>query len=164
MTTYKRNSHCSFCGTALPISPSFPKKCSHCENTTYLNPLPVAVALVPVDGGLLVVRRNIEPKKGMLALPGGFIDIGESWQAAAVREVYEETGMQLDTATVSLFDTLSAPDGTVLVFGLFAPATPLKLPSFEANHETQEICVIQADVAELAFPLHTIVMKKYFKI
>jgi ADP-ribose pyrophosphatase YjhB (NUDIX family) len=161
MTTYKRNTYCSFCGTAFNLE-IYPKKCETCSNTTYINPLPIAVALVPIGKGLLAVRRNIEPKKGMIALAGGFIELGESWQAAAVREVWEETGIKLDIETVSLFDTLSAPDGTVLVFGLFSPKNLMELPNFQSNSETQEICIIDENTEELAFPLHTQVMKKYF--
>jgi len=164
MTTYQRNTYCSFCGTSLPTLINFPKKCLQCTNVIYLNPLPVAVAIVPIENGILAVRRNIEPQKGLLALPGGFIEVGESWQVAAAREVYEETGLLVDSTTVILFDTLSAPDGTVLIFGLFAPHSPLQLPNFTANKETQELCIIDSAVDELAFPLHTQVMKKYFDL
>jgi len=38
--------------------------------------------LIPVHDGLLFVRRGIEPRKGKLALPGGFINLGETWQEA----------------------------------------------------------------------------------
>jgi 8-oxo-dGTP pyrophosphatase MutT (NUDIX family) len=40
-----------------------------------------------------VVRRAIPPARDTLALPGGFIDYGESWQNAAARELREETGI-----------------------------------------------------------------------
>jgi ADP-ribose pyrophosphatase YjhB (NUDIX family) len=157
----KKDSFCSFCGNAFAVGMAYPKRCT-CGNTTYINPAPVAVALVPVNDGLLAVRRNIEPKKGMLALPGGFIDVGETWQQAVVRELREETNITLDIATVSHFATLSAPDGTLLVFGLFSLQKPVELSVFQANSETQEICVIDKHTPSLAFPLHTEVMKKYF--
>ncbi len=62
---------------------------------SFLNPLPVAVMLVPAAGGLVVIRRGIEPAKGLLALPGGYINLGESWQQAAARELFEETGIRV---------------------------------------------------------------------
>src|SRR6476659_9743246 len=51
---------------------------------SWANPLPVSVVLVPVDGGLLLVRRAIPPV-GQLALPGGYINLGESWEEAGAR-------------------------------------------------------------------------------
>lgn len=44
---------------------------------------------------LLVVERKSEPYKGMWALPGGFIDYNEDPEAAAIRELHEETGIKL---------------------------------------------------------------------
>ncbi|MFF0310706.1 NUDIX domain-containing protein [Streptosporangium sp. NPDC004379] len=160
MTT-TRNSHCSFCGAAYAPGQPWPRTCPACGNTSYLNPLPVAVMLLPVDDGLLVVRRGVEPRLGSLALPGGFIDLGESWQQAAVRELREETGVVVDAADVRLFDVHSAPDGTVLVFALGPRIGAAGLPPVTPTAETTEWLVADGP-RELAFPLHTRVMAEYF--
>lgn len=76
----KKDSFCSFCG-AQHTDEVYPKNCKNCQIITYLNPLPVAVVLLPVENELLVIRRNIPPV-GRLALPGGFIEVGETWQKA----------------------------------------------------------------------------------
>ncbi|MBG0832606.1 NUDIX domain-containing protein [Planomonospora sp. ID67723] len=159
MTT--RNSHCSFCGTAYAPGQAWPRTCSGCGNTAYLNPLPVAVMVLPVDEGLLVVRRAVEPHRGGLALPGGFIDMGESWQQAAVRELREETGVVVGADEVRLFDVLSAPDGTVLIFGLGPRTGSASLPPVVPTAETTEWLLIDRP-RELAFPLHTRIAAKYF--
>lgn len=156
-----RNAHCSYCGHPFEAAQPWPRQCAACQQTSYVNPLPVAVLLVPVDDGLLVVRRSIEPRKGLLALPGGFIGLGETWQAAGAREVWEETGLHLDPAEVQDFCALSAPEGMLLVFGLAAPRTSADLPPFEANPEASERLVLSAPT-ELAFPLHTEAMQRYF--
>jgi len=127
--------------------------------TSYLNPKPVAVAVQPVGPGLLVVRRGIPPAQDLLALPGGYIDVGETWQVAAARELAEETGLTADPAAVRLFDTLSAPDGTVLVFGLL-PAID-ELPAFVPNEETLSLEVL-TEPAPLGFDLHTLVAGRWF--
>lgn len=158
---YKRNSHCSFCGQAFNAEQPWPRKCNNCQNTTFLNPTPVAVILLPVDGGLYTIRRNIEPKKGMLALPGGYINLGESWQQAAARELYEESGVKIDASEVTLFNVLSAPDGTVLVFGLAKGCTAQDLSTFVASEETTESAII-TEPQDLAFPLHSQVVREFF--
>ncbi|MCC6996721.1 MAG: NUDIX domain-containing protein, partial [Deltaproteobacteria bacterium] len=106
---------------------------------------------------------GIEPHIGKLALPGGYINLGESWQRAATREVEEETGLVVDTAGVRDFRVLSAPDGTVLVFGTAGalPANALDVAAFEPSHETSELCIVRAP-QELAFPLHTQVLAEWF--
>jgi len=50
--------------------------------------------LVVVDGKLVAIRRGNDPFRGMPALPGGFIELGETTVAAVVREVREETGLE----------------------------------------------------------------------
>ncbi|WP_228183220.1 NUDIX domain-containing protein [Streptomyces anulatus] len=158
---YVRDSHCGTCGaayTALPSVGAWPRTCAHCGTTAYRNPLPVAVALLPVTGphatGLVVITRTIQPQKGGTALPGGFIDHAEDWRAAVVRELREETGIEAAAEDVSLADTLSDTAGHLLVFGLL-PARPLaSLPPSVPTDETSGYGVLYRP-RPLAFPLHT---------
>ena len=155
-------SHCSWCGAAYAPDQAWPRICVACGNANYRNPLPVSVVLLPVDDGLLTVRRAIEPRRGEIALPGGFINLGESWQVAGAREMFEETGIVLDPAEIQDFRTRSAPDGTVLVFGLAQPRHSADLPVFVANHETSELVIIRT-AQPLAFPLHTAAAAAWFE-
>ena len=50
-------------------------------------------AAVMKEGRILLVKRKYPPKKGMWAIPGGSVMLGESLQAAAEREIMEETGL-----------------------------------------------------------------------
>jgi ADP-ribose pyrophosphatase YjhB (NUDIX family) len=156
-----KNAYCGYCGTSFPENMAFPRTCVSCANITYLNPLPVAVLLLPIDNGLLTIRRALEPGQGELALPGGFINLGESWQAAAVRELEEETGIRIDADEVRDFRVLSAPDGTVLVFGLAHGRRAAELPPFSLSEETTEVTVVYGPTP-LAFSLHTRVVAEYF--
>jgi ADP-ribose pyrophosphatase YjhB (NUDIX family) len=160
--TAKKHSHCSWCGVAYGDGLAWPRTCAGCGSISYLNPLPVAVLLVPVDGGLLCVRRSIEPQVGLLALPGGFIEVDETWQEAAARELMEEAGIAIDPADVRMFDALSDPrGGYLLVFGLAPALTADSLPTFVPTPEASERVVIPAP-QELAFPLHTRAASAYF--
>jgi ADP-ribose pyrophosphatase YjhB (NUDIX family) len=77
--------------------------------------------LLPVDGGLLCVRRSIEPALGELALPGGFLEVNETWQEGCVRELFEETGIRTGVEEVELFGVYNdTRAGFLLVFGLAA--------------------------------------------
>lgn len=155
--------HCAYCGQPF-TSDGWPKTCSGCERTTWKNPTPVAVMLVPVRDplGLIVIRRGIEPQIGSLALPGGYVDWEEDWRAAGAREVREETGIELDPESIGAFDVASPPDGrTVLIFGIAPPLRRDALPAFAPTPETTERTIIEAPEA-MAFPLHTAAVEQFF--
>jgi ADP-ribose pyrophosphatase YjhB (NUDIX family) len=163
MTVRRKNSHCSYCGQPFADAQPWPRTCAPCGNITYANPVPVAITLVPVDGGVLCIRRTIEPAIGEVALPGGFMEVHETWQEGCVRELREETGVVIDVDEVQLFRAYSAAsEGFLLLFGLAAPRRLQDLPAFVHNEETSEMIVVQQP-QELAFPLHTRVLREYFQ-
>lgn len=159
-----RFKHCTFCGARYTPAQPWPRRCAACGETSYRNPTPVAVAVQPVGGGLLVVRRAIPPAIDQLALPGGFIDYGESWQHAAARELREETGLTADPATARLYDAVSAPDGTLLIFALFPPlSSAADMPEPTPNDETHGWEILSGP-AELGFSIHTAVAERFFAV
>ncbi|GAA2598441.1 NUDIX domain-containing protein [Winogradskya consettensis] len=156
-----RYAHCTFCGARFPPGQPWPRRCGACGETSYLNPKPVAVALQPVGSGLLVIRRAVPPAVGSLALPGGYIDAAESWQQAASRELLEETGVSSDPDAIRLFDARSAPDGTLLIFGLLPGlASAADLPA-HTDSETAGREVLERP-APLGFDLHTQAANRWF--
>jgi ADP-ribose pyrophosphatase YjhB (NUDIX family) len=85
------------------------------------NPLPVVVMIVPTAAGVLLVRRGLPDGRGRLALPGGFQEVGETWQEAGCRETFEETGIALSPAKVRIFDIDTVENGTRnLIYGVYA--------------------------------------------
>ena len=162
MTHQRIHTHCSYCGAPFPPDQSWPRTCPACANISYRNPTPVAVVLLPVGSGLLVVRRGINPGKGGLALPGGFINYGETWQQAAARELQEETGVVIPPETITPIWVASAPDSTLIVFGLAQPASPEALKSLHPGDETEEVLVVDRPVP-CVFSLHQELIHRYFE-
>ncbi len=156
----ERNSHCSFCGARFVAAQPWPRRCRACGNTSYLNPPPVVVVLLPVAEGLVVIRRNIEPQKGTLTLPGGYLDVGETWQEGAKRELREETGIEIAGSAIRLYDVMNGLDDTLVIFGLAGRQSAGVLRPF-SSAETQEVVLIEEPV-ELGFPMHTEVVERFF--
>lgn len=158
--TGTKNSHCSYCGSRFADNGPWPRRCRVCGNKTYLNPLPVVVVLLPVDNGIVTVRRNIEPCRGTLTLPGGYLDCGETWQEGARRELLEETGIDILTDDISLYDVANGLDETLVILGLAVKQPRSCLKSF-TSAETQEVVLIDRPI-ELGFPLHNLAVLRYF--
>jgi ADP-ribose pyrophosphatase YjhB (NUDIX family) len=125
------------------------------------------VTLVPIDDGLVVIRRSIEPARGRLALPGGYIDMGESWQEAAIRELREETGIEAPLSRVSLYTVETALNtNCMLVFAVVDLEVGVDdLPAFEVTDETDERVILgRHDVGQLAFSTHQKIASAWFDV
>ncbi len=90
--------YCPKCAAPSIAIGSVPFKCSGCGFANFFGPVAAVGGLVVNDmGELLLVRRARDPGKGKWGLPGGFVDRGESIEAALVREIREETQLVVTT-------------------------------------------------------------------
>ena len=69
--------------------------CPGCDFIFYLDPKVAACTICMLDGGIVLLKRGIEPQMGKWVFPGGFVDRGEPVADAAIRETREETNLKV---------------------------------------------------------------------
>ena len=74
--------------------------CEECSFIFYLGPKLVAAVIFELDGRIVLTRRAIHPGYGKWTFPGGFVDRGETAEAAAKREAREEVGVELELGEI----------------------------------------------------------------
>ncbi len=112
--------------------------------------------VIPSEGGIVLIRRASDPFEGQWALPGGFVEIGETVEAAATREAAEETGLAVEIA--GLVGVYSEPDrdprGHNVSVAFLARVVGGDLI---AATDAAEVAVLDPDSVELAFDHRTII-------
>jgi 8-oxo-dGTP diphosphatase len=117
--------YCARCGSSLTLRaatlvPQHEKEqhpllvCTNasCGRVTYRNAKPCAGVLIERDGQLLMVQRAVEPFKDMWDIPGGFLQEWEHPTECALREVREETGLEVELiALLGIFVDTYGSDG-----------------------------------------------------
>ncbi|MCP4138052.1 MAG: NUDIX domain-containing protein [bacterium] len=89
--------HCPRCGHS-PFTHDGKNSflCGSCSFNYYINPSGAVVAIIKnSQGKILLTRRGIDPLKGTLDLPGGFVDLMESGEDALKREIREELNLEI---------------------------------------------------------------------
>ena len=92
--------YCPKCGSSHFVEDTEKsKKCENCGFEYFLNPsAAVAAFILNRNGEILIECRKKDPAKGMYDLPGGFVDVRETAENAIVREVMEETSLNVTDA------------------------------------------------------------------
>ena len=141
---------CPHCGAALYVrmTEGRPRRvCSQCGCVHYEQLKVGAGALLERAGRLLLVRRTREPFRGCWNLPAGYVEADEPPEEAAVREVREETGLEVvaeGLAGVYFFADDPRGNGILIVYrgretgGRLAASAEGAAPTFFAHHELPE--------------------------
>jgi ADP-ribose pyrophosphatase YjhB (NUDIX family) len=87
--------------------------CPGCDFIFYLDPKVAACTICTLEGGIVLLKRGIEPQRGKWVFPGGFVDRGESVQVAAIRETLEEVNLRV--SLTGILDVYSFPGNDVVV-------------------------------------------------
>ena len=136
--------------------------CQKCTLINYRNPVPVVACLsLDTNGHLLLIRRGITPCKGRWALPGGFIELGESPEEAGERELFEETGLKgRFSSVIGVCTQKSANYGYVLIVGVsFELSSTDLIPGDDAD----DAAFFSLDnIPEIPFSCHNTLIQRFF--
>jgi len=106
--------------------------------------------VIPSDEGVVLIRRGSEPFEGQWALPGGFVEVGETVKEAAVREAAEEAGLAVEISP--LIGVYSDPDrdprGHNVSIAFLAQVLSGQM---QAASDASEVDVLDPETVELAF-------------
>lgn len=151
---------CPACARPRGDAPGLsPFRCDGCGFTYYFNAaISAAVFLRRDDGRVLFIRRARDPGKGMLAPPGGFVDVGERVEDALRREVREEVGLETGTADFlgSFPNQYHYRDVTYPVLDVFFTATAIRPETATALEDVDGVVWLdpmrEVTPEEVAFP------------
>jgi ADP-ribose pyrophosphatase YjhB (NUDIX family) len=137
--------------------------CPDCGYVFYLTPAPVTCVLVERDGALLLVRRRYPPREGRWCLPAGFVEVDESPRESAVREVREETG--LDVEITALIDCWASDEDPRTPVVSFAFAARVIGGSLEPGDDAEEARFFErGSIPEtIAFSTHRDLIRRRFE-
>ena len=161
----RAKTHCHHCGHPLVTRryEGWPRPfCENCREPIYENPVPATCVVVSDDRKrVLLVKRSVEPKKGFWCLPGGFMELGETPEAAALRELSEETG--LTGAIEGLLGVLSNPSDqyhTVLMVGYRVTSFTGRL--YAGDDASDAGWFERSDLPDIAFKSHKTFLEIHF--
>ena len=157
---------CSNCGRPVHLAiPSGDHKsryiCDSCNTVHYENPRMIVGCLPRWEDKVLLCKRSNEPRSGKWTLPAGFLENGESVEAGALRETWEETNAEVEI--VRLLSLYSIPSiGQVYLFFL----ADLKNLDFHPGVETEITALFREDEIpwdEISFNSVKFTLERYFQ-
>jgi ADP-ribose pyrophosphatase YjhB (NUDIX family) len=143
-------SYCPYCAGPLierDLEGRSRRACSKCGRIMYRNPVPAAGCAVEQDGRLLLAKRKHAPWAEHWYFPSGFVEYDEDVEETARREVFEETGLVVETEGVfgafSYFDD-PRKNGIIILFrarvtgGILTPGDDASEAALFAPNELPE--------------------------
>jgi ADP-ribose pyrophosphatase YjhB (NUDIX family) len=135
--------------------------CTACEYVFYLDPKVAACTICLVDGGIVLLRRAIEPQYGKWVFPGGFVDRGEQVADAAVRETREEVNLRVGVS--GILDAYSFPGSPVVVIVYAAEVLGGELMAGDESLEVRVFAPEDLPWDDLAFDSTRAALRDYVR-
>jgi ADP-ribose pyrophosphatase YjhB (NUDIX family) len=156
---------CSHCGSRViskvPDGDHLPRfVCTSCGTIHYKNPL-LVLGCVPVwEDKILLCRRAIEPRRGFWTVPAGFMENGETMEAAAARECHEEALARVEIGSLLAVVNVTHAGQVHVMF-----RARLEAPEFAPGTESLEVGLYdesQIPWTDLAFPSGEFTLRRFF--
>ena len=155
---------CSHCGQSLvieiPVGDHAPRHVCHgCGTIHYQNPKLVVGSVPEFEGRILLCKRGIEPRLGYWAIPGGFLENGETLEAGAAREAQEEAHIDVEIGSLLLVANVTHANQVHVFF-----RSRMRTPHFATTPESLEVRLVDIkDIpwADLAFPSTEAALRHY---
>ncbi len=135
--------------------------CTGCMFVMYLNPKVAAGTVVEYEGGIVLLRREIDPRAGFWVHPGGFVDRGETLEQAAKRETREEVGLEVEIT--GLLGAFSFHDSEVVVVTFAAQHVSGEPAVGDESLEVHAFDPRDIPWDELAFPSTRLALEEYLR-
>jgi ADP-ribose pyrophosphatase YjhB (NUDIX family) len=150
--------HCPRCGSASYRIEGTSFACEKCQFLYFFNPAAAAGAFLKhARKGWLFIRRARDPARHKLALPGGFIEVGETAEAGLRREIFEEVGVTVPKLTYLCsqpnsygYREILYPVLDLFYIGRISRASAIR--PLEDVAEIEWVQTLDVDPAEIAFP------------
>jgi 8-oxo-dGTP diphosphatase len=159
--------HCPLCGTQLALKEKGGRHrpaCPNCRFVQFRNPSPGAVVLIEEDGQVLLGRRSGSYGEGKWCLPQGFIEFDEDFLTAAIREVKEETGIDVEIRSIlSVVSNFLSPGLHTLAIVLLARVVGGALCAAD-DLEAVEWYPLAGPLPEMAFEADAHICERYYTI
>jgi 8-oxo-dGTP diphosphatase len=156
--------YCPVCGAALAqtLMGGKPRPaCPACGFVVFIDPKVVTVVVVRQGGRLLLGRRNIEPKRGEWSFFGGYVDRGEQVEEAALREVKEETNLDVRLEGLLGVYSVRGDPHILIVYQASAPEGQLAGLAPQPE-EVSELAFFEPDaLPPLAFPIDLLILREW---
>lgn len=124
--------------------------CVSCGFVLFLDPKVAAGCIAENDGGIILVRRSIEPGYGKWVFPGGYVDRGEKVEVAAAREMREESGIEVSIdALLGVYSYDTRPIVVIVYTGTVTGGT---LVAADESLDARRFAPRDIPWDELAFP------------
>jgi 8-oxo-dGTP diphosphatase len=158
--------YCPFCGTQLALKEKGGKQrpaCANCGFVQFRNPVPGVVVVIEKEGHVLLGKRRGGFWVGKWGLPQGYIEFDEDFLSAAIREVKEETGLDVEVRSIlNVVSYFLSPRLHTLAIILLAGVIAGELCAGD-DLETLEWVPLSGPLPEMAFEADERIIERYQK-